>query len=523
MAGRIGRSARAAYEADRSYVVASVVIVGMAIYFTAKQRWGIGLDIWEHAAAVRELMARPFSPRHPSLALDAPHQLFTPYHLAVALFGRLLSLDVTTAMSVAGIANLVLVLVGLRMFVRRLSARPGVAALTLVFTLFVWGGEPWSYSGFLHSRALWLVLAYPATFATGLALVALALFMRYQDRDEPALLPLVSAMGATIAIAHQVEALVLYGLAAAFVLARPAAPPRARQAALLAGTIAASAVVALGWPYFSLWDLSFATANEPFRSAISHENLPMYIDSWGRTWLATLAVPFLVVRLRRNPLDPIVAGLVVCVGLYAFGWHAQQYLLGRTIAMVVLLLHLTLADAVVEAAAAARRIGPTADALRRWLFVSVAALVVFGANLLRQPTMQAIPFAMALPDRVALDDNSLLPLRAYRFLARRVGAGDIVLAEGTTSFIVPAMSDARVVAVPRPLAFVRSSASPDVIRFFDAATPAAERRAIIAAHGVTDVLVYIPVAGMTPELLTSLTALGTVTYRDDVYALVNVA
>lgn len=518
---RVRRGARTVYERDRSYVVTSAVIVAMAVYFTSKQRWGIGFDIWEHAAAVRELMHHPFSPNHAVLPVDAPHQLFTPYHLGVALFGRIASVDVTTALAVAGIANLILVLVALRLFVNRLAPRPGVTTLTLLFTLFLWGNEPWAFSGFLDSRALWLVLAYPATFATAAALFALVLFMRYQDTDEPLLLPLVSVLGAVVIMTHQIEALLLYGVAATFVVSRPGRVSPRRQFLLLGAAAAGSALVALAWPYFSLWDLTFSPRNEAFRSAISRENAAMYTDVWGRIWLAMLGVPFLVHRLVRNARDPVALALVVSVAVYVYGWRTDQYLLGRSIAFVVLMLHVTLADAIVEADASARRIGRAAVALRRWLVVTVAALLLFGANLVRQPTAQAVPFAMALPDWIALDDNTLLPLRAFRFLPEFVDRDSIVLAEPTTSFIVPAMSDAKVVGIPRPLAFVDTSAAADVPRFFDPAATPAERRAILQRDRATHLLVYIPVAGMTAQLLDELLALGTVVHRDAVYALVD--
>src|SRR5262245_17984754 len=45
-------------------------------------------DFWEHAAVVRELSVRPLAPRHPLLAVDAPHAYASPYHLAVGLAAR---------------------------------------------------------------------------------------------------------------------------------------------------------------------------------------------------------------------------------------------------------------------------------------------------------------------------------------------------------------------------------------------------------------------------------------------------
>jgi hypothetical protein len=160
-------------------------VVAMAAYFAGKQRWGPGFDIWEHTAAVAAFMRDPLNPTHPFLAIDAPHPFLTPFHLAVALVGRALFLAPTTVMIVAAVANVALVVVALGALVNRLARRRGVAVLVLVFTLVLWGDDPWFFSGFLHSGVIWYVASYPSTFAIGLTLIGLTLFLRHLDTGDP--------------------------------------------------------------------------------------------------------------------------------------------------------------------------------------------------------------------------------------------------------------------------------------------------------------------------------------------------
>src|SRR5215218_8717586 len=109
---------------ERRYLVLCAVLTAGAIAYALQQRWLSTTDAWEHAAAVRELARHPFSPEHPLLPVDAPHQLENPYALLLAFTTRVTGLSLTTVFALGGLLNLGLMFVGTAMFVGRLTRRP---------------------------------------------------------------------------------------------------------------------------------------------------------------------------------------------------------------------------------------------------------------------------------------------------------------------------------------------------------------------------------------------------------------
>src|SRR5574339_524743 len=102
----------------RLWIVALGTFVLCAAYVW---RGAFSSDFWEHAAVVRELAARPFAPLHPLLRVDAPHAYVSPYLLAVGLVARLTHASAIPVLAIAGLFNLVLlVLVFRRLLVRLL-------------------------------------------------------------------------------------------------------------------------------------------------------------------------------------------------------------------------------------------------------------------------------------------------------------------------------------------------------------------------------------------------------------------
>jgi hypothetical protein len=86
------------------------------------------------------------------------------YALALAGVSQALGSDLVTVLAGAGIANLILLLLGLRWFVGAVFQGER-DAISSYFLLFLWGRKPWLWSGFLRFGALGHVLPYPSTLA----------------------------------------------------------------------------------------------------------------------------------------------------------------------------------------------------------------------------------------------------------------------------------------------------------------------------------------------------------------------
>src|SRR4051812_49030647 len=121
-----------------------------------------------------------------------PHPFFSPWAVVVGLIARVTGLGPVDTLVLIAPVHLVLLLTGLWAFVRRVSQAPQAPFYALLFTLLLWGPQPWRYSGFVHLGSLGFVLPYPSTFAIAAVLWAIALFDRLLDRLPLAGLALVA-------------------------------------------------------------------------------------------------------------------------------------------------------------------------------------------------------------------------------------------------------------------------------------------------------------------------------------------
>jgi hypothetical protein len=467
----------------RFLVVALGALALCAIY---AWRGYFSSDFWEHAAVVRELSVRPFSPQHPLLSVDAPHAYVSPYHLVVGLAARLTGATATSALAAAGLVNLVLLVLALRRFLVRLPWGEAAAPYALLFIIFLWGRGAWMWSGFLHIGMLGYDASYPSTFAAAAMFLALSLLLDALDRDRLLAFVGVGVLVGLCVITHPPTALVLFAGLAALFLAR-VKDSFLTNGVLLLGATVAGVAAAVTWPYFPVLDLLLAQPPEFHSwSRVFYQDVP------AQVWPAILALPVLLWRLRESRRDPLVLfGLFLAV-IYALGGITGKYGLGRVIAYMVLLIQVALGIAVAQWESRMSR-------RRAWLVPAGTLLVTVGLFAYDRPPLPHI-------------------LRFDRPVWREVGnvlapvhPGEVVLADSRTSYIVPALSGGRVVAWRHPIYWVPDHAERRQAqdRFFAGATDA-DRRAVIARYHVRWILLDRREVPLSPAEEGRLLALGCV-------------
>ena len=473
-------------ERDRIRLLA--VTLG-ALAFCALYAWrgDFSSDFWEHAAVVRELSVRPFSPRHPLLSVNATHAYFSPYLLAVALVARATGISAITALATAGLVNIVLLILALRRLLMRLLPHgEAVAPYALLFIFFLWGNDPWMWSGFLHIGMLGYNVAYPSTFAAAAMFLSLSLLLDALDRGRSLPFIGVAFLLALCVITHPPTAVVLLAGLAALFLARV----NSRfliNSALLAGAVVAGVAGALAWPYFPVWQLLVARPPEfNMWSQVFYQGVP------AQVWPAMLAFPVLMWRLRRNRRDSLVLFVAVLGVIYALGGITGDYGLGRVIAYIVLLVQVALGAAMAtwELRLPARR---------AWLAPACTVIAILGLLAYTRPPL---PRLRRYERPLWHDVGSILT---------PVQPGEVVLADSRTSYMVPVLTGGRVVAWRHPIYWVPDHAERREAqeRFFAAATDA-ERRAAIARYHVRWVLLNRREVHLSPGDEERLLALGCV-------------
>ncbi len=467
----------------RLLVVALGALALCAIY---AWRGYFSSDFWEHAAVVRELSVRPFSPHHPLLSVDAPHAYVSPYHLVVALAARLAGATATSALAAAGLVNLVLLVLAFRRFLVRLPWGEAAAPYALLFIIFLWGRDAWMWSGFLHIGMLGYDASYPSTFAAAAMFLALSLLLDALDQDRPLALVGVGVLVGLCVITHPPTALVLFAGLAALFLAR-VKDRFLTNGVLLLGATVAGVAAAVTWPYFPVLDLLLAQPPEFHSwSRVFYQGVP------AQVWPAILALPVLLWRLRESRRDPLVLFVLFLAVIYALGGITGKYGLGRVIAYMVLLIQVALGIAIAQWESRVSR-------RRAWLVPAGTLLVTVGLFAYNRPPLPHI-------------------LRYDRPVWREVGnvlapvhPGEVVLADSRTSYMVPALSGGRVVAWRHPIYWVPDHAERRQAqeRFFAGATDA-DRRAVIARYHVRWILLDRREVPLSPAEEGRLLALGCV-------------
>ena len=102
----------------RYWLLAGLVLIGV-VSQTRNQQWTT--DMWMHAAAVREFAAHPFHPGDPVISAVHDSAWLSPYTWVVGRLAALFDGNALTALSIAAVVNVALVLLAFRSFVIELT------------------------------------------------------------------------------------------------------------------------------------------------------------------------------------------------------------------------------------------------------------------------------------------------------------------------------------------------------------------------------------------------------------------
>lgn len=483
-----------------------------AVFFWLHSMYGLWEgDFWEHAAVVKELASHPLAPRHPLLLIDKPHAFFSPYLLAVAAVVNATALHPINALILAGQINLILLLFGLRYFIRMLVEKNPdlVATYALLLLVFLWPAESaWGWSGFLHFGILGLTLPYPSTAALALSFFFLGHFRRALSQSGIGHFSAAVVLQGLILLMHPTTAVFSLFAAGIFTLH----VSRLRNIAVLARGVAIvllSVSLASFWPYFPFLDLFRANTPE-----FHERSVLLYDHPWQRLWPILLALILLLPdcwrRLRSDVFDPLVLLIAGLAAIYLAGYLTGQYGLGRVVSQFA-------------------------------MFVQILLAIRLAQWSLHRNIKVALPFAVLLPICLYLNlGNAIVVQRAYtgaeifatagfngykqryawmeRALSQ-VGQYDLVLTDLATGWYVPAFSG-KVVASEHPVHWVPDMRQrrQDLERFFSAAATPIEQRQIIEKYRARYILV--PHALVPKQALQRFIPFGRIVYQSKALTLI---
>jgi len=423
-------------------------------------------DFWEHSAVVRELTARPLNPLHPQLLLDSKHAFFTPYAFLVVALGWLLRVDSITALALCGALNLALLSYGLTLFIKSIDPVQSYSTsfYSMILILMFWGSDPWHFSGFYSFEAINSVLPYPSTFALGLSLLGLTIhssqLISYSLRNQ-ILLILICTI---VLITHSLTAIfLLSGIVCQTLTLSKLNKNILFRLVLL---IVVIFCLVLFWPYFSMLKLMTGEGD-----VYHFANTPMYLNVIERIWPTILFAPIIILQLLQKKNWAIGLTLMSLLLIYIFGYLSNKYSYGRSIAFILLLTNILLAQRIVEIECYLKK------NLIVWLtFKTIVVFVLLLCTIfwVKQNASRILTIGNSVYLGRTISDQ--ITYKDLLFISSYITEKDQILANVEASWIIPSLGG-KVVATDHPLAFV-----PDwytrkwlVMEFFNSETSSKRR------------------------------------------------
>ncbi len=457
----------------RYLLLCLLVLFKVAIHATNGIWYG---DFWEHSAAVKAFVTDPFHPSHPFFALSAPHAFLTPYHLMVASFVRLTGLDVINSLALFGVVNYCLLVTGLFWYVRGFAgdhaARSSFFALLCI--LFLWGPNPWGYSGFLHFGLIADVLPYASTFAAAISLIVLAIGFGGLRIAGPRQAIAITVLSAIVLLSHPLTYVFLATGLFCQCLQGHDSTAILRQTGRLVLILAASCALATCWPYFSIVAL-LTGAGDVYHSS----NRLVYVDIIQRTWPIFLLSPLMFGALRNAKERTILLHILLLVMIYGMGYATGKYSYGRDVTFIAILAQILIGDRIARLETSICSSRPMVDKIM-CILIGVA-LLAWASTWLMPTVTRSLTVLNSL--RLGRQVSNQQMYADLTFLPRFVQTNDVVLSDIETSWLVPTFAG-KVIAGLHAQAFIddQETRIADLKRFFDPQSDDNDRRSIIQTY-----------------------------------------
>ena len=492
---------------NKRYILLSAAITYLLFVKVINGFW-VG-DFWLHSAVVREFSLNPFSPTNPFLPVNVQHFYQGPYHWIVGCLARLLGLSSITALGYMGLLNFIIFSSSLHLFCRKLNTSTHTAFYALLFSLFLWGENPWLYSSFFHLQTIGFCFPYPSFFSIGLVLLSFALFIDTLKNKKKYLFLYIIPLSSIVTLSHTSTSIVLFAGLGIITISHSSLKTLLKNSIKLLLIILCTLGLVYVWPYLSLFTLLSQKTN--FVSHYVMDDLTLYRGVLGKIWPTLFAVPLIFIRLYKNPRDTL--GLL-CLGfsaVYFWGFLTQQWSYGRSIAQTILILHIIFADWV---ASIKNRKDIPFDV--RYMIVAFVCILLF-------LSVSKIPVTFWNQYRIQknCEYNNL------NFIAELTCRKDIILTDRYSGILVPSFGGKVVgydLIYKGQEAFLSDGNTriKDMEHFFDENTSLFDREQILKKYNVDFVLINKNITPLSPSLSNFLKDRGKIAYEKEEYLLVSI-
>ncbi|MFJ6700265.1 hypothetical protein ACIQM4_30045 [Streptomyces sp. NPDC091272] len=427
-------------------------------------------DLGVHAATVERLRHRLLDPGNPLVDADTTSPYYSPWILLLGAVAELTGLATFSVLRLSALVSLPLLITGVWRFAGTLSTRRAAGPLAVLCVLFLWGPQPFAWSGFLELGSLALSLSYPSTFALALSFHLWALLCdALRGRGRWQLCLVLGPLWAVIVLSHQFSgAVATFGALGVLCGARPW-PGRGIWLPL-AGGFAAGLVLLAAWPYYSFFALLGHGGLETIHRSLYQDLLPRYA-------FVSIGVLALGLRFRRDRRDPLVVFFALGALMVTAGAVTGHWAWGRALPAAVVPAQLAAALAAVS----------TGSRLGRNVFAGLTGAALVAGAWAQAGALGYVVRADALPP--AVREKVREPWADYRWVTPWTRYGDTVMTKGLAARQVPAYGP-YTVAPGYPDFFLPDEAARHaaVDRYFAPGSSRAEQLRILHRYKVSWVL-----------------------------------
>ena len=424
----------------RFELLAAALLIHVAINATN----GIWVDdFWEHSANVREFMHRPFNTKHPLFEVTTPHSYLNPYAYLVALIGQLIGLDSINALALFSVINFAILCCGLKLFISTINKDKAgdISFYSLIFILFLWGKDPWTYSGFFNFQALLYVLPLPSAFIFGLSLVCIKINdVRYKTPSTRYTLLIILLLSLAL-LAHPLTAIFLVSVLIGQAITQNKSIRKTIEISII---IIMSFVLAELWPYFSIIKIMTNSG-----SVYHNANEILYDGIIERIWPIALITPFMIKELRENKNRAIVISMVLLSAIYLYGYAEKKYSYGRSISFIVMMLQIIFAEKIVNKENWVTQKLP--NLINNIKILLIILLIILGANGIASDIRRSLTIANGLWKLRPITNE--ITYKDFTFLRTMIHQDDVVIANLDNSYIIPSFGG-KVIGIQLPVAFL---------------------------------------------------------------------
>ena len=447
----------------------------------------------EHGAAVRELAKNLVHPVDPMLANhpgDSPR--FVPSIVVMALFMKLLHLDVLVILKMLSTVYFFLFLLAAALFSREYFNDAGQVPWSVASLLFLWGSG-WTGANAYMFSALLYTAYFPSVVSFSLALLALYFQLRFLHNNKKRFLVAQTLLGSITFVNHPLTGVFFFICSGLLYLEKKGFDHK--SLAPYALSVAAALVVITLWPYYSLFAnlLKIATGEMAGTSDYQSTQHYLYAKFLVRSGPALLGIPCILLFIKQKRFLMLVGGFVIFSLIYLIGYTFRISLTERFVFFIMFSLQLSASRLCREWLSPL----PLQQDPKKIIASFLVCLILLG--MIIQSVFVGTKF---IAPAFAFKPGSTFPtyvtpnamqLGLKNYLSDR----DVVLSDIYSSWSLPVYTGAKIIALFHTSPHVNDNVEriEDVETFYASSTTCEARRNILKKYGVTHIYLNFLTAG----------------------------